>query len=159
MLTFTLTAVAIVAFTVVLHAIGTSVWLHYLGRHFGPTSGRSLSHLSTSLRVVTLTVVILLLLHSLEIVVWALVYLFFLPPDVLGTFEEATYFSFVTFTTLGYGDITLADEGRIMSGVEALNGIMLVGWSTALLFAVVQKTWQAEDAANSYAVSNSNTGD
>ena len=78
----------------------------------------------------------------MEIVVWALAYLYLLPPNVLGTFEEATYFSFVTFTTLGYGDITLTEVWRILSGIEALNGILLIGWSTAMVFAVVQRTWK-----------------
>jgi hypothetical protein len=62
--------------------------------------------------------------------------------EEIGTFEEAVYFSVVTFTTLGYGDITLADhQWRLLSGAEALNGVLLVGWSTALLFAVVQRCW------------------
>jgi hypothetical protein len=65
-----------------------------------------------------------------------------LPEAVLGTFEEAIYFSFVTFTTLGYGDITLPEIWRILSGFEALNGVLLIGWSTAMLFAVVQRTWK-----------------
>jgi len=39
-----------------------------------------------------------------------------------STFEEAVYLSFVTFTTLGYGDTTLSEGARITSGMEALNG-------------------------------------
>ena len=81
-------------------------------------------------------------MHTIEIELWAAAYLFLLPPDVLATVEEASYFSFVTFTTLGYGDITLDEPLRIMSGIEAMNGILLVGWSTAMLFAVVQRSWQ-----------------
>ena len=58
-----------------------------------------------------------------------------------GYYERAVYFSIVTFTTLGYGDITLPyEEWRILSGVEALNGILLFGWTTAFLFAVVQRS-------------------
>ena len=71
--------------------------------------------------------------------------------DDLETFETAVYFSFVTFTTLGYGDITLSESGRVLSGIQALNGILLVGWSTAVLFAVVQKLWQRDP---SFKVSN-----
>ena len=48
----------------------------------------------------------------------------------------------VTFTTLGYGDITLVEhDWRLLSGIEALNGILLVGWTTAFLFMVVQRSW------------------
>jgi hypothetical protein len=61
----------------------------------------------------------------------------------IATFEEAVYFSIVTFTTLGYGDITLVDhDWRLLSGAEALSGILLVGWSTALLYAVFQRSWK-----------------
>ena len=68
------------------------------------------------------------------------------PAGELADFEAAVYFSFVTFTTLGYGDITLSEGYRLLSGIQALNGILLVGWSTALMFAVVQKIWQSEEA-------------
>jgi voltage-gated potassium channel Kch len=80
-------------------------------------------------------------LQLVEAIVWALAYLLMLPGD-LSTFEEATYFSVVTFTTLGYGDITLVEhEWRLLSGIEALNGNLSVGWTTALLFLVVQRSW------------------
>jgi hypothetical protein len=65
-----------------------------------------------------------------------------MPSDELATFEQAAYFSFVTFTTLGYGDITLSESWRLLSGIEALNGILLVGWTTAMIFTVVQRIWQ-----------------
>lgn len=48
----------------------------------------------------------------------------------------------VTFTTLGYGDIVLGPEWRLLSGIEAINGIVLFGWSTAFLFAIVQRSWK-----------------
>ena len=83
-------------------------------------------------------------LHLLEALVWAAA--FFMLPMTPGfeTFEEAVYFSVVTFTTLGYGDITLDPVWRLLSGIEAVNGILLAGWSTALLFSVVQRSWTLE---------------
>jgi voltage-gated potassium channel Kch len=54
------------------------------------------------------------------------------------TIEKAIYFSLVTFTTLGYGDITISSANRILAGLEAINGILLIGWSTAYMFSVVQ---------------------
>jgi len=46
---------------------------------------------------------------------------------------------------LGYGDITLVEhEWRLLSGIEALNGILLVGWTTALLFLVVRRSWETK---------------
>jgi voltage-gated potassium channel Kch len=85
---------------------------------------------------------IVLALHGLEIVIWAAAYEKFIPVNELATFEEAVYFSFVTFTTLGYGDITLSESWRLLSGIEALNGIILVGWTTAMIFSVVQHIWR-----------------
>jgi hypothetical protein len=61
----------------------------------------------------------------------------------LPTFGDAICFSLVTYTTLGFGDITLTGPWRVMTGIEALNGMLLAGWSTATLFVVVQKVMQA----------------
>jgi hypothetical protein len=97
-----------------------------------------------SLPAVIWTAVVLMLLHMAEVVVWAVAYLLLSPINSLDTLEKAIYFSVVTFTTLGYGDITLPEhEWRMLSGIEALNGILLVGWTTAFLFAVVQRGWPA----------------
>lgn len=85
---------------------------------------------------------VVFVLHSLEIVIWAVAYQALLPISELASFEEAVYFSFVTFTTLGYGDITLSEGWRLLSGIEALNGIILLGWSTAMIFSVVQHIWR-----------------
>ena len=95
-----------------------------------------------AMAVLIKTVLILISLHAIEIVLWAASYIILLPAGELASFEEAVYFSFVTFTTLGYGDITLSEGWRLLSGIEALNGILLVGWTTAMLFAVVQRMWR-----------------
>jgi hypothetical protein len=56
----------------------------------------------------------------------------------IETLETAVYFSTVTFTTLGFGDITLDEDWRLLSSFEAANGLLMFGWSTALVFAAVQ---------------------
>ncbi|NEV64353.1 ion channel [Thiorhodococcus minor] len=49
----------------------------------------------------------------------------------------------VTFTTLGYGDVTPVEhDWRLLSGIEALIGVVLIGWTTALLFLIVQRSWR-----------------
>ena len=88
------------------------------------------------------TAITVVFLHAIEIIIWAKAYQFILPANELDVFEEAVYFSFVTFTTLGYGDITLSEGYRLLSGIQALNGIILVGWSTAMIFSVVQRVWR-----------------
>ena len=85
---------------------------------------------------------VLLLLHFVEVTIWALSYLGLPAISRLESLEQAVYFSLVTFTDLGYGCITLDPEWRVLSGLEAMNGILLFGWSTALLFAVVQRSWK-----------------
>ncbi len=76
------------------------------------------------------TVFGLFLIHTVEIWSWAGAYL------VLGTlpnFTDALYFSAVTFSTLGYGDIVLAPEWRLFGALEGVTGLLLIGWSTAYL--------------------------
>ena len=141
MLKIYLIGIGIVAITVVLHALGTIAWVRHLSRRF--PEGQGLGQVSGAIDALLTTVVVATVLHALQVAIWAIAYIMMLPAGELQTMEEAIYFSFVTFTTLGYGDITLSEGWRILSGMEALNGILLVGWTTALLFAVVQRTWQA----------------
>jgi hypothetical protein len=141
MLILSLLGVAMVAATVLMHAVGTTQWVRHLARRHLDENGEWRPR--SVLRVLIATAVVLLILHMLQVTLWAAVYRWVLPAGGLETFEQALYFSLVTFTTLGYGDITLGPEWRLLSGIEALNGILLVGWTTALLFAVVQRTWRA----------------
>lgn len=61
---------------------------------------------------------------------WAFVYH---QLGVFGTFEECLYFSIVSYTTLGYGDVILPHEWRILSGMTATNGFLNFGLMTALM--------------------------
>ncbi len=139
MLYLSLIGSALIALTVVIHAIGTTAWVERLGKkypHDMPWIGRR------AMLVLVNTALVVFALHTLEIVIWAAAYMALVPINELASFEEAVYFSFVTFTTLGYGDISLSEGYRLLSGIEALNGIILVGWTTAMIFSVVQRIWQ-----------------
>ena len=127
--------------TVIVHALGTITWIRYLGRRY--PGGEGLAKLRNALGATSNTVIVAIGLHTVQIFIWAVAYIILVPTGELQTLEEAVYFSFVTFSTLGYGDITLSEGWRLLSGIEALNGVILLGWTTALLFAVVQRTWQA----------------
>ncbi|HYQ73005.1 MAG TPA: ion channel [Gammaproteobacteria bacterium] len=83
-------------------------------------------------------VLVLFLVSVIEVLIWSLTYLWL---GALEHFEEAAYFSMVTFTTLGYGDIVLTDQWRLLASFEAANGIIMFGWTTAIVLAVVQRLY------------------
>jgi len=78
-----------------------------------------------------------------EVWCWAALYLLL---DTFESVEAATYFSTVTFTTLGYGDIVLDPPFRLLTAFQGANGLFLFGWSTALVFAVVQWLYRGDRA-------------
>jgi hypothetical protein len=74
--------------------------------------------------------------HLIQIAAWAGFYRW---QQCLPDFESAFYFSMVTYTTVGYGDIVLDERWRLIAGVEALTGILMCGLSTGLFFAVLSR--------------------
>jgi hypothetical protein len=81
----------------------------------------------------------MVLLHLCEVSVWALYYF---AKGAIQDLQAAFYFSAVTYTTTGYGDLVLPEEWRLVGGVEALTGILMCGWSTGFFFAVVSRMHQ-----------------
>ena len=89
----------------------------------------------------------LVLIHLAEISVWGLFYFW---QGCLPDAESAFYFSGFTYTTVGYGDIVLPREWRLLAPLEALTGILMVGLSTGLFFALVSRwirNWMQTDAS------------
>ena len=80
----------------------------------------------------------IILLHLVEITVWALYYF---GRGAIDDVQAALYFSAVTYTTTGYGDLVLPEEWRLVGGIEALTGILMCGWSTGFFFAVVSRMY------------------
>lgn len=74
----------------------------------------------------------LLALHSLEIVEYAILYQ---AVGALPDFESALYFSADAYSTIGSGGVRLPLEWRLVGSFEGVNGMVLIGWSTAFLFA------------------------
>jgi hypothetical protein len=72
--------------------------------------------------------------HLSEMLLWALAYVWL---GALPSIGVALYFSSVTYTTVGYGDVVLPEHWHLLAGVEGLTGILMTGWSTAFLFAVI----------------------
>src|SRR5439155_18484061 len=84
--------------------------------------------------VMMLVTLITALMHLIEIALWAIV---FLLCGEMATFETAFYFSAQNYTALGYGDIALSARWRLLGPLEAINGLLLFGLSTAVMFAVM----------------------
>jgi hypothetical protein len=58
-----------------------------------------------------------------------------------GGILDCVYLSFVTFTTVGYGDVVARGELRYLGGIESLTGIILITWSASFLFVEMQRNW------------------
>jgi hypothetical protein len=121
----------LMAVSVVIHAVGVASALRWLPR-------RQLA----SERLWSWTWVFvqlagwIILLHVVEITAWAIGYAAL---RAMPELQSALYFSAVTYTTTGYGDLVLPQRWRLVGAVEALTGILLYGWSTGFFFAVVSR--------------------
>ena len=83
----------------------------------------------------------IVIVHLIQIALWSLLYVW---QRALPDLTSALYFSAVTYTTTGYGDIVLPSEWRLVGAVEALTGILMCGWSTGFFFAVVSRLLQVQ---------------
>jgi hypothetical protein len=84
--------------------------------------------------VMTAAVLVLMAAHVVEVLVWALTY------SLTGAVPSRfMYFAFVSYATLGYGDVLPVPEWELLGPLAAMNGVILYGWSTAVLFAVLQR--------------------
>ena len=129
-----LIATIMMTWTVAIHFFGIVFLLRLLTRH-----SHRVAHMSEVMRQISLLIFAVLgivALHTAEIWSYALVYLTL---GAITEFEPALYFSTVSFTTLGYGDIVLGPDWRIMSAIEGANGLILFGWSTAFLISMMSK--------------------
>ena len=86
--------------------------------------------------VMMAAVTILMLAHLTEVGIWALAYTVL---DAVPKRTDAFYFAFVNYTTLGYGDILPVEDWRLLGPITAMNGVLLFGWSTAVIFDVLRK--------------------
>ena len=128
-----LTAWCLLAMTVTIHAAGLSAMLGHI---------RSSALPDTRFWPVTWLLVRvawwLVLLHLTEIAGWGLFYWW---QKCLPDAESSFYFSGVTYTTVGYGDLVLPNEWRLLGPVEGLTGILMCGLSTGFFFAVVSRLY------------------
>jgi voltage-gated potassium channel Kch len=134
MLSQLLLAGLVIGTTVVVQAAFMSVGLRTL-KSMEETSHKMLKRPNL---VVVVWVLFLLFPIAIDVVIWAAVYRL---RSALPSFEEALYFSTVSFTTVGYGDIVLDKESRLLATFEAANGWIIFGWATALIMIVIQRLY------------------
>jgi voltage-gated potassium channel len=131
-------ALLLIVLTVGIHGAGTLVIFGavfrsrmFAMRHFGHINNASL---------LTSVVVALLAIHLAEVVLWAASYFYL---GCFPNFDTSMYFSIGTYTTVGYGDVVILDQGwRLLGGVEALIGSLMLCWSTGILVHVVTKVYR-----------------
>ena len=141
-----LLALALLSACVIVQSAGMLLLIHWLARVQdvleSPSARRRVGLL---LRLF----VGIVLLHLIQVGLWAVV---FWRARELPTLETAIYFSLTTYTTIGFGDVVLGPGWRVLAGIEGLAGLLLVGWSTAFVFAVVNRMyehWRQVHAASS----------
>jgi hypothetical protein len=133
-LTKTLLAACLVAITVTIHAAGLGLVLsHVVRSKVQPEDTRFWPITWLLIRIAWLLTII----HLFAIFVWAL---FFWLAKCLPNLESSFYFSAVTYATIGYGDLVLPKEWRMLGPIEGFTGILMFGLSTAFFFIVVSKS-------------------
>ena len=129
-------AVGIVAVlcTIVIHAVALGATVN-LVRH-ETRLGRAGASYCSDFAIVVTAIMVAFAAHLMEIALWAQV---FLICGEFTTFEAAFDHSAVNYTTLGYGDVVMSPAWRLMGPLEAADGMLMFGVTTAMIFAVIQR--------------------
>jgi hypothetical protein len=125
-------AFVLVIITLLIHALGFSVLVRFLVKSQSLKKTGFWEHIWLTTWLTSL----LFLIHMAEIVVWGLFYFW---QNCMPDIQSAIYFSGITYTTVGFGDLVLPEPWRMLAACEALSGILMCGLSTGLFFAVVQR--------------------
>lgn len=91
----------------------------------------------TNTATIVICVLFVMMVQTVNVWVWGLT---FYIAGVFNELEPSLYFSLVSFSTLGFGDIVLDEKWRILSGLAAANGLLSFGWSTAYMVELVRRT-------------------
>jgi hypothetical protein len=130
--------VGAVACTIFVHALALAATVNFF-RH-ERRLGRAGAGALIDLAIVALAISFAFVAHLIGIALWAVLLV------ICGEFQEfgnAFYHSAVNYTTLGYGDLLLTPSWRLLGPMEAANGALMFGVSTAMIFAVIQRLLRA----------------
>jgi voltage-gated potassium channel len=131
-----LLALALLAACVIVQIAGMLLLIHWLARVRYVLESPSVRRRAGLLLRLFVWIV---LLHLIQVGLWAVL---FWRARELPTLETAVYFSLATYTTIGFGDVVLGPGWRVLAGIEGLTGLLLIGWSTAFVFAVVNRMYE-----------------
>jgi hypothetical protein len=129
--------------TVFVHAIATRVTVGMFKR--GSLGGWHLESGWGRVAAISTLVLLMFFVSLLEAWIWAVA---FLAVGEMPSLEAALYFSTVTFTSLGAGDVSLSADWRLLGSFEAANGRIMFGWTTALIVGLVHTAFSAKPASN-----------
>lgn len=123
--------------TVLIHGVGIFLLGRWLRIETREEAAEDIHPMSLRGIAVTLGLVLgLFVLHGIEIFSYAIVYR---AVDALPTFDQAIYFSTITYSTTGYNSEGLASQWQMIAAIEGLNGFILLGWSTAFFVTVIAR--------------------
>jgi hypothetical protein len=120
--------------TIVIHALAIGATVNFF--RFERKRGRAGAGLLVDFAIVSLTIAFAFVAHLIEIALWAVLFL------ICGEFKDfaaAYYFSAVNYSTLGYGDVVMSAAWKLLGPLEAANGSLMFGVSTAMIFAVISR--------------------
>lgn len=136
------TGLAMMVLTIIIHSVfmvvGAKITKWRRSR-FGDVRRETVRALLLSLLTIWLFLAIVI-----EAGLWAMLYLYNPLITALPDMETAFYFSMVTFTTLGFGDVVLTGQWRTLASIQAANGVIIFGWTTALIFYFIQRIYKDE---------------
>ena len=125
----------VIALTVAIQA----EMLNLLSEYFEQVvrSARSILRRFANTGVMIVAVLYVMMVHAINVWIWALLF------RLIGAFDQmepSLYFSLTSYTTLGFGDLTLGPDWRVLSGLTAASGLLNFGWSTAYMVELVRRT-------------------
>ena len=121
--------------TTAIHACGMLLAMKF-SRH-RDDSGKAYGVCKRILRL-SFIVICMFIVSLIEVTAWALTYL---KIGAIDGFEKSIYFSMVTYTTLGYGDVLLDENWRVLASYQAANGIIMFGWTTAIVMYAIREVY------------------
>ena len=129
-----LVAAGVLLGSVLLYAVSTTILVQLVVRLI--RSGYSGLSVWKNIVFMLLVSLVTAAAHLIQITLWATAFLMI---GALPTFERAFYYSAQSYTSLGYGDIAVSEQWRLLGPLESINGLLLFGLSTAVMFAVMSR--------------------